>query len=230
MAAKFGFFSSTIGKKVVMAVTGAGLFLFIIGHLLGNLQVFLGQKVFNDYAEFLKATKGVLWGARIGLLVIFVLHVATAYSLWRLNSSARPEPYRKRGTVKASTESLYMMQSGTVILIFLVIHLLHFTIGALQPEHFQLTENGRHDVFSMLVLGFQNVPYSAGYIVAMLCLGMHLSHAISSLCKTLGLSSPRHVASIERGGYVLGYLIAAGYISIPVAVLTGIVTLPAGGM
>ena len=229
MASISSFFTSTIGKKVVMALTGLALFLFVIGHLAGNLQVFLGQEVFNAYAAFLKGLGPMLWVLRGGLLLVFVLHVATAYSLSRVNAQARPEAYRSKNTVQASAASLYMLQSGTVILIFVIIHLLHFTLGVLQPEHFSLVDvEGRHDVYSMLIRGFENVPYAAGYIVAMCFLGLHLSHAIASLFQTLGINHPRYTSGLQKVSKALGILVALGYLAIPIAVLFGVLQLPQG--
>lgn len=212
-----------------MALTGLGLFGFVVAHLIGNLQVFLGPEVFNEYAAFLKGLGPLLWIMRGGLLLIFALHVITAFSLTRLNTKARPERYRSNDTVQASLASRYMMQSGMVLLIFVVIHLLHFTLGFLQPDIFnQSMRGGQHDVYMMLVTGFQVVPYSVGYIIGMCFLGLHLSHAISSLFQTLGFTHPRYTPGIKMAGKALGALIALGYISIPLGVLTGIITLPHG--
>jgi succinate dehydrogenase / fumarate reductase cytochrome b subunit len=213
-----------------MALTGFGLIGFVVAHLLGNLQVFAGQEVFNAYAAFLKSLGPMLWVARLGLLAIFFLHVATAISLWRTNSAARPESYRRESTVRASAESLYMMQSGTVVLIFVIIHLLHFTLGKLQPEFYHLTDaQGRHDVYSMLVHGFLNKGYVLVYVVAMTMLGFHLRHAMSSMFQTLGITGPRLTPVIQGAAKGLSLAIVLGYISIPLAVQAGFIVLPLGG-
>lgn len=224
------FFTSSIGRKVMMAASGVLLLGFVIAHLIGNLQVFAGQEVFNAYAAFLKDLGPLLWVARIGLLAVLVLHVATAISLWRDNANARPERYREEKTIQASAASLYMMQSGMVIFIFIVIHLLHFTIGVLQPEYFILEDaQQRHDVFSMLVYGFLNKGYVAVYLVAMALLGLHLSHAIASMFQTIGINGPRITPAIRSIGSTVAWLIVLGYISIPLAVQFGLVRLPNGG-
>ena len=221
------FFSSSIGLKIIMALTGVALIGFIVGHLLGNLQVFLGQDAFNAYAYFLKSKPALIWGSRAGLIVFLLAHIFTAIKLRLRNKGARKEGYRKDNTVQATAASRYMMQSGMVILIFIVIHLLHFTVGTLQPENYSLVDpQGRHDVYSMLVLGFQNVSYSVGYIVALLCLGAHLSHAIASFFQTLGLTSPAYEPMIKKGACGLSAALILGYIAIPVSVLLGLITLP----
>lgn len=205
-----------------MALTGLGVLGFIVGHLAGNLQVFLGAEVFNSYAAFLKGLGAGLWVARIGLIVIFVLHVVTAIRLSRENSVARPERYRANSTVQATLASRYMLHSGMLILIFLIVHLLHFTLGVLEPQHFHYVDaQGNHDVFKMLVLGFKNTTYSTLYIVCMIALGFHISHAISSAAQTLGINHEKYTPIIHNTSAAIGFFIAVGYISIPVAVLMG---------
>ncbi len=210
-----------------MAVTGALLLGFVVAHLLGNLQVYAGPEKFNAYAAFLKSLGPVLWIARIGLLAVFVLHFVTAFRLWRLNSGARPEEYRAQSTVQATSASLYMMQSGMVILIFVLLHLMHFTFGLLQPQYFTSHDHlGRHDVYAMLIRGFQSPGYTIGYCIAMLALGFHLSHACSSMFQTMGLHHPAWTPKIRAAGFALGWLIALAYISIPVSVAFGVIALP----
>lgn len=227
MANRVSFFSSSIGLKVLMAVTGVGLVLFLVAHLLGNLQLFLGQAAFNDYAAFLKSIPGPLWAARIGLIVFFVLHIVTAIKLSRQNSASRPQEYAYQNTVQASVASRTMLKSGMLILAFVVYHLLHFTLGAAHSEYFHLTDSlGRHDVYSMVVRSFQQPEISAAYILLLLFVGFHLSHAIPSFFRTLGFYHPAYTHMIDRGGRALSALIALGYISIPVSVLAGIIQLP----
>ena len=214
-----------------MALTGVALILFLIAHLLGNLQVFLGQDTFNSYAALLKSMPGLLWGARVGLLAVFLMHVATAFKLRQVNRAARENDYQSKATVQASAASLYMLETGIVVLIFVIIHLLHFTIGVLKPEAYSLLDaTGRHDVYSMLVMGFQDLRYSGTYIICVAFLGLHLSHAFSSLVQTLGFNHPRYTPCIEKAGVVLATLIALGYISIPASVIAGIIQLPNGVM
>lgn len=209
-----------------MALSGAGLVLFILGHIAGNLQVFMGQEALNAYAKFLKES-GILWPARIGLLAIVGSHFVMAFRLRLGNAKARPQSYKYEHTVKASVASRYMMQTGIVIFIFVVLHLLHFTMGKLQPEFYHLVDSkGRHDVYSMLVHGFQNPAYSLLYVVCMLALGFHLSHALSSAFQSLGFYHSKYTPKIKMAAPVLAWGIAFAYISIPVSVMLGVVTLP----
>jgi len=216
---------SSIFKKIVMALTGAGLILFVIAHLLGNLQIFIGQDKFNEYAAFLKSLGGLLWVARIGLIGILVGHIGTAISLSRQNSNAKPIAYKVNNTFKASPGSLYMRQTGMLIGFFILIHLLHFTFGYLQPQYYNLPPDnlGRHDVYTMVIYGFQTVPYAIGYIIAMIGLGFHLSHATASMFQTIGISGPKITPLIEKAATALAVALVIGYISIPLAVLGGFI-------
>jgi succinate dehydrogenase / fumarate reductase, cytochrome b subunit len=206
-----------------MALTGVLLIGFVVAHLLGNLQIFMGPEPFNAYAAFLKSIPGPLWVARIGLLIVFLLHIITAFILRSQNRTARPVKYRRMGTRIASPASLYMLETGVVILIFVLIHLLHFTLGVLQPELYHvIDEEGRHDVYRMLVSGFQNGPYAVIYIVAMIALGYHLSHAFWSMFQTIGANAPGLDPVLRNAAKGLAIAVTLGYISIPLAVIAGI--------
>jgi len=210
-----------------MAVTGLGLIGFVVIHMLGNLQIFIGQQAFNDYAALLKSMPAFLWPARIGLLAIVFVHVASAISLSRQNMSARPKSYRTQSTVQASGASRYMLHSGIIILVFIAIHLAHFTMGCLQPEFYALKDElGRHDVYSMVINGFLTVPYSIFYIIAMICLGLHLSHAVSSMFQTLGIYGPKLSPCIDKAAKAFALIIVIGYSAVPASVLLGITALP----
>ncbi len=209
-----------------MAVTGFLLIGFVVAHLVGNLQVFLGAEVFNAYAAFLKSIPGPLWIARIGLIVIFVLHLYNAFSLRKIISAARPVDYNKQATVQASAASRYMLHTGVVILLFVIVHLAHFTLGYLQPEHFSKTDAlGQHDVYYMLVQGFLNPVYAGFYIFCIVMLGIHLSHGISSMFQTLGFCRPNVKNKLELAAKAIAAGITLGYISIPLAVIANVVTL-----
>lgn len=211
-----------------MAITGAGLMLFVIAHLLGNLQVFLGPDVFNNYAATLQSLPELLWPARIGLLALVSVHLALAFQLRNINKGARPRAYGQQNTIQAAPSSLYMLETGIVILIFVVIHLLHFTFGALQPEFFHAVDpKGRHDVYSVLIHGFQNRLYAGTYLFCMAMLGVHLSHAVTSMLQTLGLPTTR---DLRRVGRFVGYGIALGYSLIPIAVQLGLLHLASKGV
>jgi len=216
-------FSSSIGRKFVMAITGTLLLLFVIGHLAGNLQLFLGQEVFNHYSAFLQGLGKLLWVVRIGLLTIFVLHIVTAFQLNRINRAARPVGYARQATLKASPASLYMVETGIVILIFVVVHLLHFTLRTFHPELAQLHDYaGRHDTYRMVIIGFQNPMYAWSYVFAMLMLGAHLSHGIGSAFQTIGFHHRYFKPRLDKLSTLIGWGIAFGYISIPVAVQLGV--------
>ena len=211
------FYDSSIGKKAVMAVTGLVLFGFLILHMLGNLQVFLGREVMNHYAETLHGNPGLLWVARVVLLVSVVLHTWAAIQLTAVKAAARPVAYVKPGNVQGSTGSRTMMLSGPVIALFVIGHLLHFTTGTIHPQFVEL------HAYENVVNGFAN-PIAAGlYIVAMILVGFHLSHGIWSMFQSIGFSHPRYTPLIKKFAGVFSWILIAGFISVPIAVLAGIV-------
>jgi succinate dehydrogenase / fumarate reductase cytochrome b subunit len=215
----FRFLDATIAKKAIMALTGAAMFGFVAGHLLGNLQVFLGPERLNAYAAFLKSNMEVLWGARIGLIVCLVAHVVVTLQLMKAKSDARPVAYRKKDNSHSSIASRTMYKTGPVVLAFVIYHLLHMTLGAVHPRF------SEHDVYSNVVYGFRQWPVSLAYIISVGLLCLHLSHGISSLFQTLGFNHPIHTPRIKRAARVIALLFFLGYASIPFAVMTGIVRL-----
>lgn len=220
---------ASVGAKAVMAVTGLLLLLFVLAHMLGNLQVFLGPDALNGYAQKLQSLGGLLWVARIGLATILVLHVATAARLTRLNRQARPVGYAALSPQVTSYAARTMVLSGFVILAFVAFHLLHFTLGVTHPEHFgHLDAQGRHDVYRMVVLGFQQAPVALLYVAAQALLALHLSHGASSLFQSLGVTHPALRCVKQRAGPALALLIFVGNVSMPLACLLGWVTLPGG--
>lgn len=222
---------SSLTAKLFMAVTGAGLVLFVIAHMMGNLQIYLGQEALNAYAHKLKSMPALLWTARIGLIGLFGGHLALAVYLRKINGSARSQQYQFRDPVDASFASRTMLMSGLVIFAFLIYHLLHFTLGVTDPRsHGLVDDKGHHDVYSMVVLSFQNVFVSGAYIVAMCFLGLHLSHAVASMFQTFGLTSGSSRKWVHKIGQTIAVVLMLGNISIPISVLLGIVALPAGGV
>ena len=215
MTAAGRFFGSSIGKKVVMAVTGAALFGFVIAHMLGNLQVFLGPTRLNAYAEGLRHLGALLWVARGGLLVAALLHVWAAYSLTMMNRAARPEGYREKENRESTYASRTMRWSGVFLLLFIVYHLMHLTWGNAHPDFIP------GDVYHNFIVGFRPVLVSLVYIVAMLALGLHLYHGVWSFLQTLGLSHPRYNPLRHAFATLVAVAIVAGNISMPVAVLAG---------
>lgn len=221
------FLRSSIGGKVLVALTGAALLFFVIGHLLGNLQIFLGQDALNAYAKKLHDMPAVLWVARIGLLGAVGAHIVLSMRLAIANRAARPVPYATPATVQASFASRTMVYTGPMIAAFVLYHLLHFTFGVVQSDAAHLVDSaGRHDVYSMVVRGFQSPLIALTYIVAMVLLGIHLKHGITSLFQTLGLRHPRYDRLVGTVGGGLAWGLAIGNCAIPAAVLAGVVSLP----
>jgi succinate dehydrogenase / fumarate reductase cytochrome b subunit len=216
---------STVGKKIVMAATGIVLVGFVVGHMVGNLKIYLGADHFNAYARFLREVaepllgySGALWGIRVVLIVCVVLHVAAAYQLTRLSRAARPVGYAA-GRPPASYAAWTMRWGGVVLLLFVVYHLLHFTLGTVGygPGQF------RHlDAYHNVVVGFRVWYVSAFYVAAMLALGLHLWHGTWSMFQTLGLIDPRWHRAVHTAGAVLAVVVVAGNVSVPLAVLTGL--------
>jgi succinate dehydrogenase / fumarate reductase, cytochrome b subunit len=227
------FFSSSIGLKMVVALTGAPLLFFVIGHMLGNLQIFMGQDQINNYAKGLHDIPALLWGARFGLLGLFIVHIGSATRLNMKNASARSVQYHHEATVQASLASRYMLLTGGVVLGFVVLHLLHFTVRAFNPLEFAGVDYaGRHDVYSMVVKGFsglQGVLWVALYVACNVLLGFHISHGASSLFQSLGVNHPTYTPLLKMAGPGLAIAIVIGNLTIPLACLFGILSLPGGG-
>jgi len=211
------FYDSTIGKKVIMALTGAVLFGFLVGHMLGNLQVFLGREVMNHYAETLHGNLLLLWGVRILLLVSVLLHTWAAVQLTAVKAAARPVGYVKLANVQATTGSRTMMLSGPVIALFVIGHLLHLTTGTIHPQFVEL------HAYENVVNGFSNPIASVLYIVAMILVGFHLSHGIWSMFQSVGFSHPRYTPLIKKFSGIFAWLLIAGFIAVPISVLAGLV-------
>ena len=222
-----GFFQSSIGRKWIVALTGLVLIAYVIGHLIGNLQIFLPDKGrINAYGALLHASPPLLWSVRIFLIFCFVLHIVTTIKLAAENRAARPRGYAKTSYEKSTLAARTMVISGLIVLCFVIYHVLHFTANVTNPEFARLHQvlpNGaeRHDVYKMVVIGFQN-PFAAGfYLLGLFLLCSHLSHGLSSTLQTFGLNSRKTIAVIATSGRVLAWLIFLGYASIPIAVLTG---------
>jgi succinate dehydrogenase / fumarate reductase cytochrome b subunit len=215
------FFSSSIGRKVVMAVTGIVLYGYVVAHMAGNLQIYLGPKALNDYSVFLHEFlhgQG-LWIARAVLLAAVGLHIWAATSLTLSNWSARPVGYREWEARESTYASRTMVWSGPLLALFIVYHVLQLTLGTVHPQFVA------HDVYHNVVVGFMNPFVSAFYVLAMLALGLHMYHGFWCMLQTLGLSHPRW-NPIRRGvAALIATAVVVGNISIPVAVLTGLVHL-----
>lgn len=210
---------------MIVALTGVILMVFVVGHLLGNLQIFLGPRWINDYAQHLRDLGALLWVVRIGLLIAVILHIYFTVLLAIENKRARPRRYVEKKTVKASFASRHMVASGVVVLAFIVFHLLHFT-GHKFNSRFPTLKNdplNHYDVYSMMVYGFQNIYVSTFYIIGLFLLTLHLTHGASSFFQSLGLNDKKLTPGLAFGARVFAWLLFVGYSSIPVAVLLGLV-------
>jgi succinate dehydrogenase / fumarate reductase cytochrome b subunit len=217
-------FNSSLGRKYVMAVTGIALFLFVIVHMLGNLQIFLGPVTINEYALALKSRPWLLWPARIGLLAVFLLHVAAAIQLALENRQARPVRYAQGKPIASSYAARTIVISGLVLLAFVAFHLAHFTFAFVNPEFADLDDlMGRHDVYRMMVIGFSNPIISVFYIISMGLLCLHLSHGIASTLQSLGLRSHKTLDGLKLFALTAAVIIFTGNSLIPIAILAGII-------
>ncbi len=210
---------------MIVAITGVILILFVIGHLLGNLQIFLGPDWINGYSQHLRDLGPLLWAIRLFLLCTVVVHIYVTIQLAIANRRARPEAYIDKEHVKATFASRHMVMSGLIILTFLIYHLAHFTFRKTDARFALLKPDplNHYDVYSMMVYGFQNYLVSGFYILGMWLLALHLSHGSSSFFQSLGLNNRTLTPRLAFGGRVFAWLLFVGYTSIPVAVLLGLV-------
>jgi succinate dehydrogenase / fumarate reductase, cytochrome b subunit len=219
------FYQAPIGKKAVMAVTGIILFLYVLGHLIGNLQIYSPHPdQINGYAAFLHNPNyaGLLWAVRIILLAAVAFHILAALQLWLQKQQARPVGYYKKDDVPAAYAARTMVWSGPIILAFIIFHVLHLTVGAVLP----LEEIGPYqpNVRANVVNGFSHPSVAGFYVFAMVLLSMHLYHGLWSMFQSLGYSHPRYSPALKRLAAWVAILIGAGYISIPLGVLAGFIT------
>ena len=220
----FGHILTSLGSKVLVAVSGLGLAGFVVFHMLGNLQVFQGAAALNGYADFLREMPILLWTARLGLLGIVVLHIGLAMRLALQNRRARPVSYVVREYRQSSLASRTMALTGSVLFLFILFHLLHLTAGVVDPSfHDRVDIRGHRDVFGKVIHAFQNPLFVVIYLAAQVVLGLHLSHALSSSLQTLGIEHPI-VGRLFRGaGPLVAALVVAGNTAIILAVALGMV-------
>ena len=213
------FWQSTNGKKVVMAVTGAMMFAFVVGHMLGNLQMFEAPEHINAYGHFLHNLGELLWLERGILLLAIALHIIATFQLALRSKAARPIGYSRRQAINSSYASRTMYWSGPIVLVFIIFHLLQFTAGYVHP-HAQFLAG---DVYANVVSGFQVWWVSAWYIFAICLLGLHLSHGLWSGFQSVGIAHPRVSPYLRSAARAIAALIVLGYISIPISILLGFV-------
>jgi succinate dehydrogenase / fumarate reductase, cytochrome b subunit len=212
------FYEAAIGKKAVMAVTGVVLFGYVVGHMLGNLQIFLGREQINRYAAFLHSAPAMLWAVRTLLIACVVLHVVAALQLWLLQRSARPVRYVKKKENGGDYASLTMMWSGPLLAAFIVFHILHLTADRipglpLDPE----------DVYANIVNAFLHPVVSVAYIVAVSLLMLHLYHGLWSMFQSVGANHPRYTPVLKTLARTVAIVLLAGYAAIPISVMAGLV-------
>ncbi len=218
------FYQSSIGKKYVVAVTALLLVFYVLGHLLGNLQIYMGPNRINAYAQFLHDLGPILWVVRAILLAAFVMHIVATIQLARENRLAKPQKYAVAGYQRSTMASRTMIVSGLIVLCFIIYHLLQFTLQVTDPEFREVHDSlGRHDVYRMLILGFRHPLISLFYVVGLFLLTNHLSHGFASILQTLGINNRKIGDFVSIGGQTLAWIVFAGYISIPVTILLGII-------
>jgi len=215
---------SSVGRKIAMAVTGTVLLLFVIGHFVGNLKVYLGPEEFNHYAEGLRTfgapffPRGqLLWLVRIVLIAAVLIHIWAATTLTLESRRARPIRYHRMDSLAFSYASRTMVWGGLTILAFVTFHLLHLTFGTIHPDFVP------GDAYDNFVIGFRSVPVSIAYIVAMVPLGFHIYHGTWSAFQTMGANNPRYNAWRRPAAMVVAIVVAGGNALFPIAVLSGIV-------
>ena len=213
---------SSIGAKHVMAVTGLLLVLFAIVHMLGHLQMFGGRDMYNAYAHFLQNLWEVKWPVRAGLLALVIVHVVLAIGLVAKNRRARPIGYAKYKPVVASPFARAMVWTGLAVFAFLAFHILHFTVGLVQGDHFHVLDpKERYDAYGMFVHGFQQPWVYAIYLGGMLVLALHLGHGAASWVQSLGWRHPKYPA--DKLGVPIAAFLFVGYMLPPTAVLAGMI-------
>lgn len=217
--------ASVIGKKVVMAVTGVVLILFVLAHMVGNLKIFSGPQEINAYSRFLREVAypefgygQLLWIVRAVLFTCAMLHIIAAIQLTRLSRQARPVEYAAKKNVETTWSALAMRWGGVLLAVFIIFHLLHFTGGVVgfQPGQFEHLM-----VYQNVIAGFSVWPIAAFYILAMCALCLHLDHGIWSMLQTLGCTTVQNTKSLRMFSRIVAIVIFIGFISVPISVLAG---------
>ena len=225
-------FCSSLGKKYLMAGTGLLLVLFVIGHLAGNLQVFLGDEAINRYGHLLQSNTELLWPVRIILLATIFIHIWSAAKLTRENYVARPVRYVEWKPTAANYASRTMLMSGIIVFFFIIYHLLHYTVMVqavnLTGKNFDarpdfVDSEGRHDIYKMMITGFSQPVVSIFYVVAVGLLCLHLSHGVSAMFQSLGWKKQPYGGCLDRLARWGSVAIWLGYSSIPLAIMAHVI-------
>lgn len=212
------FWHSSVGKKFVMGATGTILVGYLVAHMAGNLQIFLGRDVFNHYAALLHTSEELLWLVRIVLLVSVVLHVVAAYQLTMRDRAARPVPYARQSPQAATVASRLMRWGGVLILVFVPIHILNFTTGGMHPAF------AHGDVYGNVVYAFEEWPLlSLFYVITMVFVGLHLYHGVWAMFRSLGVARPSARPLERRLAAGVAWAVAVGFVAVPAAIVLGLV-------
>ena len=216
-------YTTSLGKKYIMGVTGLLMVIFVVAHMLGNLSTFGGASALNAYAEHLRAFPPGLWAFRALMALAFVVHIGTGLLLYVQNRAARPVAYANKKNERTSFSALTMLWTGLLLGCFAVYHLLHFTLHAFNPEWNALQDAaGRFDVFTMVSQGL-NSGIGWLYVGAMVVLLLHLLHGVQSFFQSLGLTNENTFCGINLGGKVTAFVVSLGFLLIPLTILFGIV-------
>jgi succinate dehydrogenase / fumarate reductase, cytochrome b subunit len=216
-------FTSTVGRKILMAITGQLMVLFVIVHLLGNSSIFIPGGI-NAYAEHLHALPPLVWAFRLVMLTFLVVHGFYGIQITLENNAASPGKYAVNNKLKATFSSENMIWTGLLLLAFIIYHLLHFT-ARVTPDIVQKTDAmGRYDVFSMVVSSFQHGIIAVVYVAAMVVLFLHLKHGIQSFFQTMGWNNDCSLPVLNKIGVVVAVIFLVGYSSIPIFILARILT------
>lgn len=214
-------FTSTVGRKILMAITGILMVLFVVVHMLGNSTIFFGG--LNAYAEHLHALPPLVWAFRLAMLTFLAVHVIYGIQLTVENSAANPQGYAVKRQIKANFSSENMIWTGVLIFLFIGYHILHFTMRVM-PDVSAFAGQVPGDVFGMVVTSFSHAAVALIYVAAMVALFLHLKHGIQSFFQTMGWTSDRSLPVIVKIGAVAAVVFLIGYSSIPVTILTGILS------
>lgn len=212
-----GLLATTVARKVVMALTGVILTGFVLIHMTGNLLLYQGPEALNHYADLLQSKPPLVWTARLVLLASVALHIWAATTLTLANWAARPVGYRKTAYEASTYASRTMRWGGPLLLLFIVYHLLHFTVGAVHPDFV------RGDVYHNVVIGFQNPLVAFFYVLSMVALSLHLFHGVESMLQTIGLSHPKYNGLRSMIGAAYAAVVTVGNLSFPLSVFFGLV-------
>ncbi len=216
------FLSSSVGRKVLMAISGFFMLFFITAHLMGNSTIFFGPSALNSYAEHLHSLGPLVWILRIFMLLMLVVHLYFGITLTLENNAANPSKYAKSTKLRATFASQTMIWSGLLILAFLVYHLLQFTFRVTPDIGPAAVANRPGDVYGMVLGSFQIFTIALVYVAAMVTLFFHLSHGIQSLFQTVGCSNDNTLPKVTMVGKLISVLFLVGYSAIPVFILAGI--------